>query len=54
MTLRLCSIAFRSLNRVNVFVLPTFIFESLVIFFGSPQRSDANDRMLNEMLGTIV
>jgi hypothetical protein len=35
MTLRLCSIAFQSLNRVNVSVLLTFIFESLVIFFGS-------------------
>jgi hypothetical protein len=36
MTLRLCSIAFRSLNRVNVSVLPTIIFESLGIFFGYP------------------
>jgi len=53
-TLRLCSIAFRSLNGVNVSVLPTFIFESLVIFFGSPLCSNANDRMWNEMLGTIV
>jgi len=54
MTLRLCSIVFRLLNRVNVSVLLTFIFESLVIFFGSPLCSDADNRMLNEMLGTIV
>jgi len=55
MTLRLCSIAFRSLNLVDVSFLPTFIYESLVIFFGSPpQCSDANNRMLNEMLGTVV
>jgi len=37
MTMRLCliEISFRSLSRVIVLVLPTFIFESLAIFFGS-------------------
>jgi hypothetical protein len=37
MTLRLCSIdIIRSLSRVIVSGLPAFVFESLVIFFGSP------------------
>jgi len=55
MTLRLCLIdIIQSLSRVIVSVLPAFIFESLAIFFGSPQYSDANNRMLDEMLGTIV
>jgi len=42
------------LSRVIVLVLPASIFESLTIFFGSPQCRDAINRMLNEMLGTIV
>jgi len=55
MTLRPYSIdIIRSLSRVIVSGLPAFILESLVIFFGSPYCSDANSRMLNEMLGTIV
>jgi hypothetical protein len=37
-----------------VAVFPAFIFELLAIFFGSPQDSDSNNRMLNDMLGTIV
>jgi hypothetical protein len=54
-TLRLCSIVIiRSLSRVIVSDLPVVIFESLVIFFGSPECSDANSRMFNVMLGTIV
>jgi len=37
MTLRLCSIdIIRSLSQVIVPGFPAFIFESLVIFFGSP------------------
>jgi len=55
MTLRLCSIDIsRSLSRVIVSVLPGYIVESLPLFFGSPQCSDANNRMMNEMLGTVV
>ena len=39
-------ISFRSLSWVIVSVFPTFIFDSLAIFFGSPQYSDTNNRML--------
>jgi len=55
MTARLSSIGIIRLpGRVSVLVLDAFIFESLAIFFGSPQCSDANNKMLTEMLGTIV
>jgi len=43
MTMRLCSIdIIQLLSWVIVSGLPVFIFESLVIFFGSPPRSNAN------------
>jgi len=55
MTLRPCSIdIIQSLSRGIFSGLPAFIFESLVIFFGSSQCSDANSRMVKQMLGTIV
>ena len=55
MTLRLCSIdIIRLLSRVIVSSLPSCIFESLIILIDSPECSDANSRMLNETLGTIV
>jgi len=55
MSLRLCSIdIIRSLSWVIVSGFPALILESLVIFFDSPQCSNANSRMMNEMLGTII
>jgi len=55
MTLRTCSIDIIPIAYSGDCVsIPAFIFESLAIFFCSPSCSDANNRMLNELLGTIV
>ena len=55
MTLKLCSIdIMRLVSSVIASVVPAFIFSSLTDFFGSPYCSDAHNRMLNEMLCTIV
>jgi len=55
MTLRLCLFDIIGLLSLDIVSgLRGFIFESLVILLSSPQCSDANNRMLNEMLVTIV
>jgi hypothetical protein len=55
MTLKLCLIDInQSPSWVIVLVFPVFIGESLAIFFGSSKCSDANKKLLNEMVGTII